>query len=374
MVGSPALSYIKSLGLKASDRTLCQVLISIDIATIFTLYFLKKEEAYAQIILTLIQDLVKEDYFITEPIITLLAFQRVFDAMIDLNKLLSPQESNIGTVIECYKQLREKNINANNAVFECMIQSLVKDIYPSQEAALRAGSWKKYSLRLSDAILHIQLINRELSINMKIIRLFMFWRGLIEIYLSAGYTDEQIYEEVEPLIGIHRQSQADDYHYHEGAVPLCCEILDNLFKNLNSDKINRMFFLELFSRYLVDSYETNRDNSFKLCIIKEALGYKYLIPHLSGFLEEVLYDAGIEFSHKELLIIDDQEVLEILDEKLIAAGKNSELSVQIDFILHKFHIAEYFERIREEKEENEQISQSYLENLWKNLRHTRKKR
>ena len=353
---SLVLSYIKNLNHESEAWKLCHELIQIDIGNIFTSYYLKCEEKYAKLIIVLMQDLVTDTYFFSEPIITLLSFQRALRTLIELHEFLAVQNSDVEATVKNYKEIKIKN--RNRPVFENMLHALIKDIYPSNTAVARAGSWRSYGVQLSIALLHIQIVCKELDTTMDVIKLFMFWRDLIEVCLSINYRDNQIEDITSPLIKIQEELKLDDYQYREEAFPTCCEIFENLSKRWNL--ASNLKFLGLFSRYLVDSYKKTRDSEFAIEVIKKALSYPFLTSQLGSFLETVLSDADIYFDNQDLLVIGNQDILLILKDKLKEADRNSELSVHIDFLLGKFYIAEHFYSL---KEEGSKISRSCLETL-----------
>ena len=357
---SVTLSYIKNLPHESYEWRLCLQLLQIDIGTIFTIYFLKSEEKYAELIITLMQDIVKDAYFFSESIITLLALRRVLRTLIDLHKYLSIKNSDIPALVKSYNEIKAKN--KSSPVFENILRAITKDIYPTKEAVQRVGSWKKYSFQLSNTILHIQIICKELDTIMDIIKLFTFWRDLIEVCETAEYTDTQIDEETSKLMEIQEIIQTDDYQYQEEAFPICCRIFENLFKKLTPE--NNQKFLALFSRFLVDSYKKLRHSPVGIEVIKKALSYDYLASLLGSFLETVLKDANIEFTNKSILVVENENILSILDQKLMKVDRNSDLVIHLDFLLCKIYIPEHFDQL---KDEGLKISPDCLKTLWNEL-------
>ena len=359
--GSSTLNYIKHLDPLSYEWNLCHESVKTDIGTIFTLYFLNCEEIYGKMVTTLIKDLTTENEFLSESIVNLLSLQKPLRTLIDLHRCLSSHIPNIKDVLNCYNEIkiREKK----SPVFENMLRALVKDIYPSKEAVEKTGSWKGYGNQLSNAILHIQIICNELRmVNMDLIKLFTFWRDLIEVCLAANYGENQIHEVINPLIVIQEKIGTEYYIYDEEAFSVCCKIFERLSMERSLD--TTPMFLGFFSRYFVDSYKKTQDPHSRIELIKKALDYKFLIPFLGSFLELILKDVNIGFTNEDLLTFENQGILTILNEELKKGDKNNELSIHLDFILSKFHIAEYFDTL---KEDSSKISQNCIPNLWNEL-------
>lgn len=371
---------------KASGHDQKCSLIEQDIYTIFTVDYLNHEDKFILLIKTVSDDLLNKDSCISEKILVLLSFQKVFLSLVYLANTLwkdSPSKHETSCIINIYNSLKGQGTEFASP-FDRMLTAMLKNFYSLDVTIDAFESWSQKSKHYDEVLVYVNRICLELDIETNLLNEFILWKDLIDIYVRAGTLQGKFYQDIKELMRIREEAQGStnetSYFYKDEFFEVYCKIYlapsseifqeeglietDDQHQNDEKGKRkdpNSKSAARSFMNYLLKCYLNTDEQPLQLKVLELVLDKCSLSFSALNLLKVVIFELDIQLEDSNSPFVIDSEELQLIDLQLAKRKSNNPLASHIDHILTDSIINKRLDNLEEP------VNDYYLLRVWRKL-------